>query len=419
MADIEDNYIIVGASGDNLNCDDTGGWQKGGNANDPTQSSNKLEGDYSLGLQTSDKDESWWYHDITDGYRFKITEKDLGVWFYYIKGKGDNFLVQDSTAIVIKLFFGGTDKYAEYRVTEKGDLSLKFGWQMLMCSGTELNGGATGGGHNGGSDFDLDIHRIEFRLNCAVKVDVDLNIDAFFVGNTITINGGDNTDPITIEDIADYTFNTRSFPIGTVEMSGKLANIKSGLTINNGGYVSAENIYLLFNQLSNEVKHNITITDGTFRIGKIENNKPLDGCQIVKPQGMTASILVDTNGVFEVYNSKFYRWEVIEFNGTCSLNLVDFDSCELVKFNSNNNSIEHISIHDSINNLYDYAMEVLSVFNLTNDILLYRCKDGIRFSENSELNNLKLLDNTGYDLDIIDSKTATIDNATYSTVRRS
>jgi len=415
MATITDDYVIVGADSDNFDCDDTGDWQTGGNAKDPTLSSNKIQGDYAFGLQTSDSDESWWYHDISEGNRFKIVEKDLGVWFYYIKGKGDNFLVQNSSAVVMRLYFGGTDKYADYHLTEKGDLSLKFGWQMLMCSGTELNGGDVGGGHDGDSDFYLDVHRIEFRINADNTVDVDLGLDAFFVGTTIEVQDGDENNPVTMDDLMDYTFNTRSFPIGTVEVTKKLANIKSGLTIN-GGYVSAENMYLLFNQMSSEVKHHVNIVDGTFRIGKNENGKAIDGCQIVKPEGKNADFIVGSNGIIKCYNSKFYRWREVKFEGNGELIYVDFDNCDLITINSVIG--DQLSVHDSVNNVSEYAVEFSADTNNINDIIVYRNNNGIYFSNNCEVEKIRCLDNVNYDISIKDDVEVKLIDAIYDNIRR-
>ena len=421
MATIVDDYIILGASGDNFDCDSTGGWTEGGNASAATtQSSPKVEGTNSLGLQTSGTGDCYWYHDISLGYRFKITEKDLGLWFFYLKGKGNNYLVQNSTAVVVRLYFGGTSKYADYRVTEAGDLSLEFGWQMLMCSGTELNGGSTGGGHNGTTDWDLDIYRFEFHLNVANKVDHNLGLDAIFVGTELEVQSGTSTTPVTIADLYDYTFSSRSgFPIGTVNLIDKLADIKSGLKITNGGYVAAEELYLLFNQGSSQVKHNLTITNGTFRIGRIENGNPIRGCQIVKPSGKSASILVDTSGNFEVYNSKFYRWTNIQVDGYCNFIQDDFDSNEVFICNSSSVNVSDCSIHNATTNSNDESVKILVNPNKFNNTLIYRNNDGLKGEANSTVSEITFLDNTGSDLVVKDSTTMTVLDSTYSTIERS
>ena len=417
MATIVDDYTIVGASGDNFDCDDTGGWTKGGNADDATTEDNRVEGDKALGLTTSDKDESWWYHDISSSNRFKITEKDLGLWFYYIKGKGDNILVQDSTAVVVRLYFGGTDKYADYRLTEAGDLSLAFGWQMLMCSGKELNGGSTGGGHNDDSDWDLDIYRFEFRINCANKAENPLGLDAIFVGTELEVQSGDSDTPVTMQDLEQYTFTDRSFPIGTVKIDGKLANIHSGLKITSGGYVAAENQYLLFNQSSAEVKHHITVDDGTLRVGK-NVGKAYNGCQIVKPSGRTANVVVNSNGTLLVYNSKLYRWDTITLNGTSDIQQVDIDSCELLVVQSDNNELNSIAVHDAVNNTVTHSMEIQTTADSVSKLLVYRCKDGVKFTDSGTVSGARMLDNTDYDILVLDGKDPSVVDSVYSNIKR-
>jgi len=419
MATIVDNYVIAGAPGDNFDCDSTSGWGKGGNANSPATQSNRIEGNYSLALQTSDSGISYWYHDISSDYRFKITEKDLGLWFFYIKGKGDNYLVQDSSAVVLRLYFGGTSKYADYHLTEKGDLSLDFGWQMLMCSGTELNGGSVGGGHNGGSDFNLDIYRIEFRLNAANKIDRNLGLDAIFIGTSLEIQDGTESDPVTFYDLEDYTSYSRNgFPIGTVKIDGKLVNIKSSIKITNNGYLFEENKYLLFNQLSPEVKHHIKIENGTFKIGKLENNKPVNGCQIVKPENKNADIIVNSDGTFLCYNSKIYRWREIKLNGTCDLNYVDFDNCDIVKFNSINNKIIDSTIHDSKNDISSYSCEIDKDLDKFENVYIYNNDNGVLINEDCLLEEVKIQDSNNYDLSVLDGKTVSLENSNFSTIRR-
>jgi len=415
---ITDNYTIVGHSDDNFNCDAVDGWVKGGNAEDPTAEDNKVEGDKALGLTTSDKDESWWYHDITEGNRFKIIEQDLGLWFFYVKGKGDNVLVQDSTALVIRLYFGGTDKYADYRLTEQGDKSLAFGWQMLMCSGKALNGGSVGGGHDDAADWELDIHRFEFRINCANKAENPLGLDAIFVGTHIVIDDGDEDTPVTMEDLEAYTMETRDgFPIGTVQISGRLVNIRSGVTIT-GGYVLAQNMYLLFNQLSSEVPHNVLIDGGILRIGTYIDGKAYNGCQIVKPEDRTGSFTVGTSGVLEVYNSKFYRWDTIEIAGNSRVVYSDFDSNDELLVTSEDVHIRDITVHDATSNNSIYAMRITANTTDVEGVMVYRNTNGVLFSADSQVKELILLDIVDYDVTVQDGYTPRLTDSDYTSIRR-
>ncbi len=417
---ITDDYVILGASGDNFDCDDTGGWTKGGNAEDATAEDNRVEGDKALGLTTSDTGDCYWYHDIADGSRFKITEKDLGIWFYYIKGKGANFLVQDSTAIMVKLYFGGTSKYAEYRLTTTGDLELDFGWQMLMCSGTNLRGGEIGGGHDDADDWNLDIHRFELHFNVANKVDVPLGLDAVFIGTEIDTSDGDETTPTTFEALWDYAYNTRSgFPIGVVDVNKNLVDIRCGIKVS-GGYLASENQYLLFNQFSSEVKHHVNVTDGTFRVGRLEKSKyPMLGGGIAKPAGMSANFMVGANGAVEIYNSKMYRWTDIHLDGACNLGSVDFDSDETVFVGNSAVTWYNITIHDATNTLRNQAVEVQVSTESLKKIRVYNCKDGIHVtSDDCKLFDVILTDNTDYDVGVTDAKAVAFVNSTLSTMRR-
>ncbi len=422
MATITDDYVLVGSSGDGFDCEDSGDWTIGGDAAKSDNTADYVEGSQCLGLQGKAGDDNYWYNDLSSDSRFKIVEKDLGIWFMYVKGKGANFLVQDSTAIVVRLYFGGTDKYADYRMTDTGDLELGFGWQMLMCSGKNMNGGSVGGGHNDGSDWNEDIHRFELRLNFANDTTVDLGLDACFIGTEVQVESGTSGDPVTMDDLYMYTGKDREgFPIGVVDVTKKLVNIQCGITID-GGYLVAENTYLLFNQGSAEVKHNIHVVDGTFRIGEIVNgvdgDYSMNGCQIVKPAGAKANVYVDAGANLEVYNSKFYRWEDIHLNGTVKLNGVDFDTNETVYFEGTGVEFNDISVHN--NTAVDRDNAVMFTANpTTGDILkMYRCVDGVYFSADVTISNVDITDTTGYDVGVYDGNDVSLVSSSYSDMRR-
>jgi len=413
---IYDDYAIVGASGDNFDCNDTGGWTRGGNAYNATLQDNCVEGDKSLGLQTSDNGESWWYHDISAGNRFVITKTDLGIWFYYIKGKGDKGLVQNSTAIVIRLYFGGTEKYADYRLTERGDLDLKFGWQMLMCSGTNLRGGDVGGGHNGGSDFELEVHRFELRLNCANRVDVNLGLDAIFVGTQIEIKNGEETP----ESLMRYAHVTRSgFPIGVIDIDNDLMKIMCNIKKNKDGALQINNKFIAFDQFSSEVTHGINVLRGSLQFGEIIDDQPTNGCTLAKPDEMSANIMVNNRGEFRCYNTKFYQWNMIIFKGKTTLMNCDFSKCKQVKVNSSNQiSMRDIEIHDA--STYAAAMVVDDNTEMEVDtIKVYLNKTGIRFMEDSTMKNADVNNNERYDVKIDDDKDVQFIDSSIGTYRES
>ncbi len=422
MATITDNYTLVGSSSDGFDCENKGDWTTGGDATISDNTDSKVQGSQMIGLQGKQGDNNTWTTDVSSGSRFKITEKDLGMWFFYIKGKGANFLVQDSTAIVVKLYFGGTDKYAEYRMTDTGDLELNFGFQMLMCSGKNMNGGSIGGGHNDGSDWDLDIYRFELQLNFANDTTADLGLDAVFIGTEIQVESGSSSTPVTVQDLYEYTNKDRTdFPTGVVALNKKLANINCGVSID-GGYLVAENIYLLFNQNSVEVKHDIHVKDGTFRIGRIEvgsdDSYSMLGCQVVKPSGLSSNIQVDANGSLEAYNSKFYRWEDIHLGGTTKLSAVDFDTNGTVFIENTGVEFIDISIHNNTGNLRDNAVTFDANPAIGKALKVYRCIDGVYFNEDVVVTDVDVTDTTGYDIGVQEANSVSLVSSSYTTIRR-
>ena len=416
--DIVDNYVIVGSSSDGFDCEDKNKWTATGDASIDNDTGNKVQGNQSISIKGKQGNNNIIYADISAGNRFSILEYDLGFWFFYSKGKGTNALVQDNTAIVVRLYFGDTSTYADYRVTEAGDLSLGFGWNLLMCSGKELNGGSTSSDFSE-SDWSKEIVRIELRLNLANDNDVPFNMDAWFIGNTLIISDGDENNPVTIQDLHNYAHRDRSdFPIGVVTLTKKLANINTGLIID-GGYLKATDLYLLFNQLSSEVKHNVLIENGgVFQIGDYQNSNPILGCLIVKPENKTANFSIgDSDSKILVYDSKFYRWNEIILNGYSEIIETDFDSCEIIKINNNNVIFKYNTIHDGITAIYDNVLSINENADIS-DIFIYRCKDGVYINNDVILNNITLLDNDGYDLGISDTYTLNLINSKFTTMRR-
>ena len=416
MATIEDNYIIAGADTDYLNCDSTDGWGKGGNAADPVTQDERVEGNKSLGLQTSDTGESWWYHDISPGNRFKITEYDLGLWFMYIKGKGNAYLVNDSSAVVVRLYFGDTDTWADYHLTKKGNASLKYGWQMLMCSGKELNGGSTSDGFQD-SDFDKEIVRFEFRLNAANKIDHNLGLDCIFIGNNITIKDGDKDNPYLLSDLEYYANNSRpNFPIGVVKSFGTLLDINTGLTIDNA-YVKDTNKYILINQKSSEVKHHLSITNtAKFEIGDKTDGVTTGGCYLTKPAGRNADITVSNDSIFNVYNSKLSRWNIITLDGQCDIQDSAFIANEVVKINNSDIQMENNEIYDSTSNTLDEAIIVDNVGSI-NKLKVYSNKVGIRFNKDLTVNMLECSNNSDVDIEVADSVNIEFINSSYNSIK--
>ncbi len=290
-----DNFAIIGKAADDFDCDGVGGWTAGGTANTPiATNSARKQGTLSLelrgtaGLMT-------YSHDLgpTDGDRMKVYNELLCSYLRYSKGKGASYLAADGSAIVWRLFFGGTTDYADYRPTDNGDESLVFGWNLLQVSGTELNGGvpnfaivnagsfvsgreyiittvgntnwaliggpssaetgdrftATGSGSGTGAasdttstDWDRFIHRIEVRITLANANDKDsedapILMDCWFSGTKFIVSegtvGGTQVD---LDDLNDWARNTRSgFPVDLIDVvEDVFVDLRAGIDVGNG-----------------------------------------------------------------------------------------------------------------------------------------------------------------------------------------
>jgi hypothetical protein len=441
MADFTDNYAIVGGASDYFNCESTSGWSTGGVATSFQTGTEHVQGTYSLELQSSGSGTANWYHDLSLGYRFKITEKDLHFWFKYVKGKGANFLVQDGTAVVIRLYFGGTTIYADYRCTESGDLELNFGWQVLSCSGNNLRGGSTGGGHNDGSDWELDINRIELILNFANSTDTPLNMDCWFAGNSITITNGDETSPCLLSDIVTYSNNTRSdFPLGIVNLKGALFDIKSGLIIGDGlsgighqGYLVADSTFIYLHPLSKYVSHNLTINEySTFISGKKEtdssNNYYVSGNIIVTnlyDNDYGSNIYMETSSYCYLYDTKLYNFSQITLGSlstpstTVDLYDVDIDTFKKLYLYSDSVSLNSVDIHDDVATSYDptNGFVISSSPILSENINIYRCYVGITFVYSDIISNCTITDITDSHISIHDTYSPILIDSIFDTTK--
>ena len=424
MADFEDDYVIAGASSDNFDCDSTSGWSTGGNATGfGTNTSDKKEGSASLNLEASSSGDSYWYHNVSSGSRFKITEKNLHFWFKYVKGKGDNFLVQNGTAVVIRLYFGGTSKYADYRCTSTGDLELNFGWQVLSASGSNLRGGSTGGGHNGGTDYDLDIYRIELHLNFANKNDTGVfNMDAWFIGTSVSVKKGTSSSPATMSELKTYMNSTRTaFPLVLINITGNLIDLKSKLIVGDSstsvGYLKITNSYLHSNQLSDEVSLGVLVYSGAcLQIGDKEvgsdDNYYVRGCTIVLNDDRTPeSTSFVVYGDAKIYNTKIYNFKTVVFDEGASgdeieLQNVDIDTVTYVSFGTFTTA-KNVDIHNTLTNSYSVVFTDVDSFS-TSGLNVYRNTNGVRFNASITVNGLDITDVTGNQLVLKDSTTVNV-----------
>ena len=455
-----DDFAIVGGAGDDFDCEATTGWNTSGSPQsinlalntDAVQGTNAVAircGNTTAGVRTC-------YHDIGAGNRFIITQGTLNFWFRYSKGKGAAYLTATGTAVVVRLYFGGTTDWADYQLTSTGDEELRFGYQVLQISGRNLNGGGVSGTWaNTPSNWDREIHRVQLRLdfastNDSSTADPALLMDAWFFGTKIVVSEGTTGGtPATLTDLFDYAKfgGTRAgFPLGLVDLDQVFATIRCGLDIGNGsdglnneGYLQATSAFLLFNQWSAQVKHNIVVKnfsqldfgEGEVVVGIGGNNTvAVRGCQVVMPTDRedhisttlpaASDISVENGGTFKAFNSKFFRWRDI-FLGAASdtssvveLNAAIFDTCETIYFRANTLDMAGlIEIYNNAANDRDHCGEMIVSPDSNEDLLVHDCIQGIHFRATVTMPNYRAQDvnkagGTNYDLAILEGDTVTL-----------
>ncbi|MDJ0952481.1 MAG: hypothetical protein QNJ81_02260 [Acidimicrobiia bacterium] len=455
-----DDFAQAGAAADNFDCDATGGWtaltgtDPGGTFQAATIALNTiqpLEGTGCLSIKSGNATAGLrgYYQDVTAGSRFIITQTTLNVWFNYAKGKGAQILTSTSGAVRLRLYFGGTVDWAEYNLTEAGNDSLNFGWQVLQCSGRNLNGGAVSGTWvNTASNWDREIHRVAIVFDVLnpndAGADPGLLVDMFFTGNKIVVSEGTTGGtPATFQDLVDYQKigGTRTgFPLGLVNLDGVFATLRCGLDIGNGtdglnneGYLQVGETFLLFNQWSAQVKHNIVVKnfaqldfgEGESVIGVDGTNvAAVRGCQVVMPTDRedevsttlpaASDVSVENGGILNAYNTKFFRWRDIflgaasDTSSTVELINVIFDSCETVYFRANTLDLANIEIYNNAQNDRNHCGEMIVSPDSCSDLLVHDCNEGIHFRATLTIPTYRAQDNTVYDLAILEGDTATL-----------
>jgi hypothetical protein len=430
-ADFTDDFAIVGGAGDDFDCEATTGWTASGGAANFTTSTTRQQGSNSLTIKGTANNTAVYTHDIGVGDRFKITSTNLHFWFFYIKGKGSAILPSASTAIIVRLFFGGTTDFADYRVTDAGNDSLNFGWNLLQCSGRELNGG-TFNFTDSDANWQRDIHRVELRVSISTgndgTGDPDLLMDAWFTGTTITVESGTRSNPVTFDDIENYS-NTRSaFPLGLVKNNAKFVNMRCGLQVGSPtttccGWVEEKERLVLFNQASEDVKATLTVNRNsgiTFGEKEIsERNYAVRGCQIVLPADRFSDIDIKNGGTLEAYNSKFFRWRDIFMGATSDtdtvidLQNVQIDSCETAYFRGAEMTIADLEVYNNTANDRDYAGEMTVAPLANRNMLFHDCVEAMYFSTSLTLEEYFAQDNANADIVVQEGDEVTLINSIF------
>lgn len=414
-----DDYAII--SGTGWDCNATTGWSTtGGTVVAPTTSSDSVEGTNSIILQSSGAGTCTWYNNNLTNFR--IDQQDVMFWFKYAKGKSPPYLNSTNTAIQVRAYTntGGGGTYFEYDLTQFGDEELLNDWQVFQISGSNSSR------VNGSPSVTSNIVRLELVLTFLNANnggdDNPLLMDCWFAGTKINVEQTATVAQLQAYSDGNNSHGGSTFPLGLVKESGGFLNLKSGLQIggSSAGSMTILNTFILFNQFSNEVKHELTVkSNGTFVVGELDSGEPVRGCQLVLPANRLSDVVVENGGTFRAFGSKLFRFRDLflgaasDSSSTVELRTVDIGSCETVYFRSNTLDIENVQIHDNDNNNRDWACEITVSPDSCKAFLLYSNVLGAKFTASVSIEEFLAQDNTT-DFTVVDPATVTLTNSIYN-----
>ena len=428
-----DDYAIIGGATQSFDCETTTGWTPGGTAvtgADFITNSDNRGGTASVEMRGTAGLATWFQNVGTaDVDRFKIQEGTLNVWFRYSKGKGASYLGDGST-VVIRLYFGGTTDFADYRPLDNADEDLDFGWNLLQISGRTLNGGSINFVDND-TNWDRFIHRVEMRLNLQnandkASEDAPILMDSWFFGTKIIVSEGTPGVPVSIEDVETYsnddtaTHGGDAFPLGLVDVDDVFVNLRCGIDVGNGsdganneGNLVIGSKFLLFNQWSPQAKQPLTVTNfSTLQYGAVDagadGNYPVRGCQIVMPPGRPNDITVESGGTLKLFNSKIFRFRDIFLDSGSIVELrgVAIDSCNIVYFDAATLDLQDIEIYNNTGGAQCAEMTVSP--DSCSNFLVHDCAQGMHFRATLTMEEYLAQDNIGNDFAVLDGSAVTL-----------
>lgn len=374
---------------------------------------------------------------LPGGVQFRLDQEDFLIWFFYIKGKGSAVLTDTDSTVTLRIYCGalGNDDWIEFYFG--GDNDLQFGWQSLGCSGLNYDASSVTWQD---SDITQNVTNIELRLEYAANTSnpPPLRIDFWRSGTKIVLGSGAGN--VGFDELISY--DATNF-LGVIETIGDVGVIlRCGLDIGNGtaGANEANLVdagkFILFFHFSEEVKHNLTVTNNSsFRGGTLEvgadDNYPVDGLQLVVSEVRTrdgtltsesgySDLIVQEGGAFELYDSKLFRWKDIDLGvvgqvgagGQITISLIDVDSCETINFNQTNLEATRLDIHDNRGRTdasgVDNCGSITAQPDVFEDVTVHDCEHGIYFRDTVTVNEYKARDNVSFDLGILEGETATI-----------
>ena len=364
--------------------------------------------------------------DLGAGNTFDLTLNDLTWWYFYVKGKGDAILTDipgsGEWPVSVRVYSDASPgtNWAEWDLA--GNDTLIASWNFFTISGD------TPTRTNGTVPTYTAIRHVEFRFDFArstaggfLSSDEPTGLDFIKYGNTITVTGGDGVDPAgTPDDLFAWSEGDPADRVndpawGLVIKEDVFNSILAALDFGNGTAATefeAQNQFFLNRSFSDTVAHNIrvrnnaTVTSGTKDVGT-QATYAIEGCQFVTPAvaedgstGIpTSDFIVESGGTFLGYNTKIFRYDLIDFNDA---------SCELIGCDLANNDFVRIDaalliqdclIHDAVGSGFAGAISAAATFINTQ---IFNNTRGLDFEANITVRNYIATDNTD-DLDLSSS----------------
>lgn len=359
---------------------------------------------------------------------FDVEAKNFVTPMNYSKGKTAQFISDLVSGLRLRLYFGGTNPattpWAEWN--QGGNLDLPFGWSPYYASGRTAD--ALGNGHNGGSDYGLDVQRIAVVIdqanNNSGSNDPPFLVDFMHAISVIRMTGGTLGAPLTEADVLAYDA-ANNLGVVLQDRSQKGLITRCGIEAGDGttaGFLAFEGLAILNDQLSDEVEQVWRVRSGSgMRLGVLEtgvdSTYAVNGCQLSCPPTRNPNFEVDDGATFEAYDTLFFRWGEINVGavggttGSRTLRLVDIDACESLNLNQAGSYTEY-ELHDNAQRVQQHAGEFL-VTPTDSSGLIHNNAEGVHFRETATWRDLVFDDNTSQDFRVLSNTTPTFVNCDF------
>lgn len=302
----------------------------------------------------------------------------------------------------------------------------------FTASETISNGSSTAT-FSASPDVTADVQRVQLVINWNSNPNPALKMDFWFTGKNINVTSGTSSNPVTFTDIKNFSDSNSLGPLGVVEVSDVFVNLLCGVTVGaddsavagNTGWLADSAKNILFNQYSEEVKHDLNINRnsgaefGILRQGT-DGTYPLNGCQLVVPPDRYPNIDTREGGTLKIYDGVVLRWGICDFGDssgdsstTIDFSRVDFDTCENLKFNANNMFLKNLEVYNNPALINRQCGEFGAQPDSSVNILVHDCKQGFYFQTTMTIEEYFARDNDSADLGILEGQTLTILNGDF------